>query len=65
MPFLREHSRRIGGTETEFLVHKCPRGELCHNPLGEVAFRKNEGYSNPFGHLLASYKTRDELLNEV
>ena len=64
-PFFREHPCKIEGTVTEFLIQKCPRGQLCRNPLGEVAFRKNSGNSNPFWHLLACYKNKDELLNEV
>ena len=47
------------------MVQKSPRGELCRNPLREVAFRKNTGYSNPSGHLLACFENKDELLNEV
>ncbi len=65
MPFIREETRHVGGCTTLFVVHQCPRGNLCRNNQVEVSFRKNSGYSNPFGHLTTCYKSKQEIIEDV
>ena len=40
-----------GEGNKEFVVVKCPKGEYCKNPNGEIRYQNKTGFKNPCSHL--------------
>ena len=52
--FIRiEKEEKAGGTKEfkEFVVVKCPNGQYCKNPNGEIRYQNKTGFKNPCSHL--------------
>ncbi len=70
MRYVREELRIIGRESSTprnvpYVLYECPNRDNCKNANGLVAFQKHEGFTNPFNHLLACYKQKEDIFTEV
>ena len=48
---IEKEDKADGTNSKEFVVLKCPNGQYCKNPNGEIRYQNKTGFKNPCSHL--------------